>query len=106
MSRCGCRRWQGAGGREKERTSRCKGRQDGLNTGHNRMRTGTGEKAHGVGMRRGLGEDVLGACDRICVLVELQDGEIGWRDLEDDQKDSGGLDICYLFYISLQMCMW
>lgn len=26
-----------------------KGRQDGLNTGHNRMRTGTGEKAHGVG---------------------------------------------------------
>jgi len=55
-----------------------KGRQDGLNTGCNRMRTGTGGKAHsGWGMRQGLGEDVLGACDHIClcVQVELQDGD-------------------------------
>lgn len=33
---------------EKEKTSRCvRGRQDGLNTGHNRMRTETGERLTG-----------------------------------------------------------
>lgn len=79
-----------------------RGRQDGLNTGHNRIRTGKGEKpCRGWGNAMRTWRRCAGCMyvyTPVCVSRLSFRMAIGWRDVYGFyQKESEGLDICYLF---------